>query len=105
MGGTSAYEVLFHPEVEGDLRRCPANIGERILKAVEKRLGAAPDRYGVRLRQSLFGFWKLRVGDYRVVYEIVGREVRVFGVMHRREVYGRIQGRADRGWAGRGERI
>jgi len=100
-GGT-AFEVLFQPEVEGDLRRCPANIGDRVLTAIERRLRAAPDRYGVRLRQSLRGFWKLRVGDFRVVYEIVGREVRVFGVMHRREVYGRIQGRADRGWPGPG---
>ena len=54
---------------------------------MEKRLAQAPDRYGQRLRQSLRGYWKLRVGDHRVVYEIVGREVRVYGVLHGRDVY------------------
>ena len=102
MDGGPPFEVLFHPEVEGDLRTLPSNIADRNLKAIERRLGTAPDRYGERLRQSLRGYWKLRVGDCRVVYEISGREVRVYGVMHRREVYGRIQGRADRGWPGAG---
>jgi len=71
------FATLFHPEFPGDLRRLPANVRERILTAVETRLGHAPDQYGQRLRQSLHGYWKLRVGDHRVVYEIVGREVRV----------------------------
>ncbi len=70
----------------------------RVIDAVVERLGSAPDQYGQRLRQSLRGYWKMRVGDYRVVYEIVGRTVRVYGVMHRRDVYSRIAGRAGRGW-------
>ena len=90
--------TLFHPEFPGDLRRLPANVRERILTAVEKRLGQAPHQYGQRLRQSLHGYWKLRVGDHRVVYEIVGREVRVYGVLHRRDVYTAISRRTTRGW-------
>jgi mRNA interferase RelE/StbE len=93
-----AFSVLFHPEFPDDLRRVPANVRERILVAVETRLGQAPDRYGQRLRQSLHGYWKLRVGDHRVVYEIVGREVRVYGVLHRRDVYVAIARRTSRGW-------
>lgn len=101
MAAGPPFEVLFHPEVEDDLRRIPANLRDRTLRASERRLGTAPDQYGERLSQSLHGYWKLRVGDCRVVYEIAGREVRVYGVMHRREFHGRIQGRADRGWPGR----
>lgn len=98
MPGEAAYDRRFHPEFADDLRRLPANVRERILKAVEKRLGHAPDQYGQRLRQSLHGHWKLRVGDHRVVYEIVGREVRVYGVLHRRDVYTQITRRTTRGW-------
>ena len=29
------------------------------------------------------GYWKLRVGDYRVVFRIVKNEVWIFGIMHR----------------------
>ena len=98
MPGDASFSTLFHPEFPDDLRRLPANVRERILTAVEKRLAQAPDRYGQRLRQSLRGYWKLRVGDHRVVYEIVGREVRVYGVLHRRDVYTAIARRTTRGW-------
>ena len=46
-----------------------------------------PARYGQRLRRSLSGLWKLRVGDYRVVYEISGPRITVWAVRHRKEVY------------------
>jgi len=29
----------------------------------------------------------LRVGDYRVVFKIVGNEVWIFGIIHRKDVY------------------
>ncbi|WHZ29084.1 MAG: hypothetical protein OJF51_003884 [Nitrospira sp.] len=32
-------------------------------------------QYGTPLRKTLRGYWKLRVGDYRVVYKIEGDEV------------------------------
>lgn len=94
--GELSFEVRFHPEFEEDLRRMPRNVRARVLAAVEERLGSAPDRYGQRLRQSLHGYWKLRVGDDRVDYEIVERSVRVYGVIHIRDVYARIEGRMGR---------
>jgi mRNA interferase RelE/StbE len=96
--GEASYVTLFHPEFPDDLRRLPANVRKRIVTAVEKRLGQAPHQYGQRLRQSLHGYWKLRVGDHRVVYDIVGRDVRVYGVLHRRDVYTAISRRTTRGW-------
>ena len=104
MPGDAPFETLFHPEFEDDLRRVPGNMRMRILDAAEERLGKAPGQYGQRLRQSLHGYWKLRVGDYRVVYEIVGRAVRIYGVMHRRDVYARIAKRTGPGWPPRGPR-
>ena len=61
--------------------------GTRVVRAVESRLMVEPSRYGQRLRRSLAGLWKLRVGDYRVVYEICGRTVTVWAVCHRKDVY------------------
>ena len=93
---TASYRVRIHPEVARDLASMPRNLAERILRAIEHRLSRAPDQYGERLRKSLRGVWKLRVGDYRVVYEILGGEVRVYGVMDRREVYDLIVRRLKR---------
>lgn len=84
----NVFEVeLRRDVVEGDLPALPRNLRDRILRAMERRLAMAPARYGVRLRKSLLGLWKLRVGDYRVVYEILGRTVRVHVVRHRKEAY------------------
>jgi mRNA interferase RelE/StbE len=36
------------------------------------------------------GYWKLRVGDYRVVYEIVSATVKVYGIGHRSTIYDKV---------------
>ena len=92
------FRVLNHPAIEADLAALPRNMSERVVRAMEERLAAAPHQYGERLRRSLRGFWKLRVGDLRVLFEIAGREVRVYAVMDRREVYRRAAPRLLRGW-------
>jgi hypothetical protein len=40
------------------------------------------------------------VGDYRVVFDIVGHQVRVYGVMDRREIYTEVTKRTSKGWPG-----
>ena len=98
MNGPASFQVLLHHDFRDDLIVIPRNVAGRILHAIDDRLSRDPIRYGERLRQSLRGFWKMRIGDYRVVYEIAGQEVRVYGVMNRRDVYGRIVRRLSKGW-------
>ena len=74
----------------------PRNLQKRILDAIDSRLRTEPARYGVRLRRSLWGLWKLRVGDYRVVFEIAGSEVFIWAIAHRKFVYGEAERRSDR---------
>ena len=89
-----AYQVEFHPEVVAeDLRELPANLRTRIIRAIDKRLTTEPTRYGTKLRQALSELWKLRVGDYRVVYEVRGHRVTVWAVRHRKDVYDEVERR------------
>ena len=89
------YEVELRPEaVAEDLMKLPANIRARIIRAVESRLATEPTRYGIRLSQSLGGLWKIRVGDYRIVYEIKEHIVTVWAIRHRKDVYSE----AERRW-------
>jgi mRNA interferase RelE/StbE len=91
------YEVRYRPEVaDEDLAALPRNLQKRILDAIDTRLKTEPARYGVRLRRSLWGLWKLRVGDYRVVYEIVDCEVFVWAIAHRKSVYRQVERRSPR---------
>jgi mRNA interferase RelE/StbE len=88
------YEILYYPEVRSDdIPRLPANIKDRIKKAILERLSEYPERYGLPLRNTLKGYWKLRVGDYRVVYRIKGNHVEVYAIMHRKHVYPEVLGR------------
>lgn len=84
------FELRYHPEVrDADIPAINAKLRDRIKKAIETRPAAAPHQYGEPLRKTLKGYWKLRVGDCRVVYKIVGNEVWIFGIMDRKEVYER----------------
>ncbi|MBI4276910.1 MAG: type II toxin-antitoxin system RelE/ParE family toxin [Armatimonadetes bacterium] len=43
------------------------------------------------------GYWKIRVGDYRIVYRVTGRDIRVLAVRHRRDIYPEADTGAERG--------
>ncbi len=89
-----AYTLVYHPDVRfKDLPTINRNLRDRIARAIDTRLGTEPQRFGEPLRRTLKGYWKLRIGDYRVVYRIVEKEVRIYGIIHRRDVYERIEKR------------
>jgi len=65
-------------------------VRNRIKKAIEQRLSISPHQYGEPLKKTLKGYWKLRVGDYRVVYKIERNEVLIFEIIKRKDVYRKI---------------
>jgi mRNA interferase RelE/StbE len=82
------FTLLYHPQVvEEDLSHLPQNIHIRVARAIESRLIKSPEEHGASLRGTLKGYWKLRVGDYRVVYKIMAAEVWIFEIIHRKKVY------------------
>ena len=81
------YELRYHPDVGAIY--IPL-LKKRIKKALEDRLMTAPHQYGEPLRKNLKGYWKLRVGDYRVVFKVVEQEIWVMGIINRKDVYDRI---------------
>jgi mRNA interferase RelE/StbE len=82
------YTILYHPDIaRRDLPRIALNVQSRIADALAVRLRGSPEKYGQPLRGTLGGYWKLRVGDYRAVFKIVGDEVWLLAILHRRQVY------------------
>lgn len=63
-------------------------IHDRVIGAIQG-LGTNPRPFGCRKLAGSKNDWRIRVGDYRVVYEIADeiRVVRINRVRHRREVY------------------
>ena len=81
------FEPKYHPDVVRDISGFPQNIKLRLRKAIEDRLILDPVRFGEPLRRSLACFRKLRVGDYRVIYQVQGQTVVILKIGHRRDVY------------------
>lgn len=88
------FELRYHPDVKAiDIPLLNIKLKIRIKYAIESRLAVAPHQYGEPLRKTLKGYWKLRVGDYRVIYKIVNNEVWILGIIHRKKVYEEIEKR------------
>jgi mRNA interferase RelE/StbE len=86
--------LRYHPDIkEKDLPLINKKLKDRIKNAVETRLVTAPHQYGEPLRKTLKGYWKLRVGDYRVVYKVVKNEIWILGIIHRKKVYEAVEKR------------
>jgi mRNA interferase RelE/StbE len=86
-GADAPFSVVYHPEVKGrDIPKLNADVRARIRKAIETRLRVAPHEYGEPLRKTLKGYWKLRVGDYRVVFRVDADEILILSICHRKEV-------------------
>ncbi|RJQ26355.1 type II toxin-antitoxin system RelE/ParE family toxin [Candidatus Parcubacteria bacterium] len=88
------FEVSYHPDVKRiDLPKIDQRNRAMIKKAIEDRLSVQPELYGRRLQRTLKDYWKLRVGQYRVVFKIVGTKINVLAIIHRKDVYQLVEKR------------
>jgi len=91
-----AYRLKYHPDVKrSDLPKIDAKNRDMIKGVIEERLATQPEAYGKPLRRTLKGYWKLRVGDYRVVFKVSSNTIFIFGIIHRKEVYNLIKKRIE----------
>jgi mRNA interferase RelE/StbE len=88
------FRLLYHPDVKKvDLPKIDKRNRSRIRTAIEERLATQPEVYGKPLQRTLKGYWKLRVGNYRIVYRVRGRGILILGIIHRKDVYERVKKR------------
>lgn len=89
-----SFDIRYHELVrKEDIPRLSSEWREKIKRAIENRLTTRPEAYGKPLRQSLKGYRKLRVGDYRVIFRIGGRAVKILIIQHRSVAYKMVQKR------------
>jgi len=87
----ASYNVDFKPSVHKDFRRLPKSVAGRVMKRIE-RLKDEPFSRSVDKLESVERLYRVRVGDYRIVYEVdtQAKQVIIHYVRHRREVYRRL---------------
>ena len=90
------YKLKYHPDVKrSDLPEIDAKNRNMIKRAIEKRLATHPETYGKPLQRTLKGYWKLRVGDYRIIFKVSSDDILILGIIHRKEVYKLIKKRIE----------
>jgi len=80
------YSISYKASVAKDLRPLPPKQRRDILASIEEVLSKNPVSQS-QLKGQFAGLYRLRVGDYLVVYSIRGSEVLVLRIGHRRDVY------------------
>ena len=84
-----AYRILIHPAARDYVNDLPDNLTARIYAAIKDKLGQDPQGPWAEKLKG-YDLWRLRVGDYRVIYRIdEDGEVTVVVVRigHRRDIY------------------
>ena len=82
-----SYAVDIHAPAKKSLCRLPANIQTRIARSM-LALAENPRPSGVVKLSGREG-WRIRIGDYRVIFTIddAKKEVVIYAIGHRREIY------------------
>lgn len=82
------HQVVVERSAEKDLRELPPDVRSRVADSL-RGLASNPRPVGCRKLAGAKHDWRIRVGAYRVIYEIAEPPnlVRVYRIRHRREVY------------------
>lgn len=82
----STYQVTFARSARRELEDLPQSLAARILARIEA-LAENPRPHGCRKLQGPSQLWRIRVGEYRVVYKIDDKDLilDITVIRHRRE--------------------
>lgn len=76
------YGVVFDELVlKKDFKRIDLQDRRKVVGTIRKKLTTKPKDFGRLLRGELSGFWRLRAGEYRVIYETQEDQVLVYVVL------------------------
>ncbi len=81
-----AYSVVYKKSVHRDLKKFSKAEASRILDHIEQELTKKPESCPI-LKGQFAGLRKYRIGDYRVIYALVGTDILVLRIGNRRDVY------------------
>jgi mRNA interferase RelE/StbE len=86
-----AYRLLFRASFRKDLKRLPRDVAGRIAARIDE-LADNPFPVGVKKLQGHEQLYRIRVGDYRIVYAVDTQMhvVALTYVRHRKDVYRKL---------------
>ncbi len=82
------YEIYLERSAEKDLRKLQPDFFQTIVEKI-KNLAENPYLHGCRKIRGSKNFWRIRVGSYRILYEIdeSTKLIRIYKVKPRKDAY------------------
>jgi len=81
------FKITFKKSVAKDLKQISKDQVKRILDKIETELSNVPEQFP-ELKGKFAGLRKYRVGDYRIIFAIIGNDtVLITRIKHRKESY------------------
>jgi len=81
-----AYNIVYKKSVYRDLKKLSKPEAKQLLGLIEKNLIKNPEAHPV-LKGQFTGLRKYRIGDYRVIYALLGLDILILRIAKRKDVY------------------
>jgi mRNA interferase RelE/StbE len=87
------YRIELTPKAERDFNSLDGSVRRRIKQRIDS-LAENPFPSGIKKIEGEDELYRLRVGDYRILYQVKGKIllVLIIGIGHRRDIYRRLRG-------------
>ncbi|MDV5974019.1 Toxin RelG [Streptococcus canis] len=86
-----SYKLVISDDVKKQLKKMDSHVGLMLAKDMKKRLDGLsnPRQIGKALTGNFKGLWRYRIGNYRVICDIIDDELIVLAleVGHRKDIY------------------
>jgi len=86
-----SWSVRFYPGFQHDLEQLGKAAANRVFKVIRERIAAGEPDDGKALSGVLTGYRRIRTGDLRIIYKVVGTEIALLvcvGTRRDDETYG-----------------
>jgi len=81
-----SYSLVYTRTAAKDIQKLDIVVKKKIKKKIEE-YSANPLFYSKKLINLTIGTYRWRIGNYRIVFDIDGRNIVILKVGHRREIY------------------
>jgi len=81
-----AYNIVYKKSVYRDIKKLSKTETKRILDLIETELIKKPES-NPTLKGQFAGLRKYRIGDYRVIYALLGLDILILRIGNRKDVY------------------
>lgn len=83
------YNLLYTRRAEKDIKKLDPFTKNHVGKSLLK-LQNNPSLYSEKLINPEIGTYRFRIGDYRVIFDIEGKDIVILRVGHRKDIYKKL---------------